>query len=93
VSFIRLSSRHNPSLLIVDVGNLKRGGPTATIPDIQWSDDLIWQSISQIEWHEYQVVLLGKRQKGDVSGIILTLRQVNKRYEKAIILMHDRYLL
>jgi hypothetical protein len=45
---------------------------------------MIWQWIDQVERHENRVVLLGKR---DVSEIILALRRVNKRYEKAVILM------
>ncbi|KIK79856.1 hypothetical protein PAXRUDRAFT_16099 [Paxillus rubicundulus Ve08.2h10] len=43
----------------------KRKAPSAAIPDVQWSDDLIWQLINQIERNENWVVLLGKRQKSD----------------------------
>ncbi|KIK73235.1 hypothetical protein PAXRUDRAFT_178957 [Paxillus rubicundulus Ve08.2h10] len=46
----------------------KRKAPSAAIPDVQWSDDMIWQLIDKIERNENRVVLLGKRQKSNVSG-------------------------
>ncbi|KIJ11216.1 hypothetical protein PAXINDRAFT_84771 [Paxillus involutus ATCC 200175] len=43
----------------------KRKAPSAAIPDVQWSDDMIWQLIDQMERNENQVVLLEKQQKSD----------------------------
>ncbi|KIK78283.1 hypothetical protein PAXRUDRAFT_164396, partial [Paxillus rubicundulus Ve08.2h10] len=39
--------------------------PLVTIPDVNWTDDMIWQLVEQIEWNKNWVVLLGKRKKGD----------------------------
>ncbi|KAG2072925.1 hypothetical protein BDR04DRAFT_1230188 [Suillus decipiens] len=36
-----------------------------TIPEIVWTDDLVWQLLAQIELSENRVVLLGKRKKGE----------------------------
>lgn len=38
-----------------------------TIPEIVWTDDLVWQLLAQIELSENRVVLLGRRKKGEVS--------------------------
>ncbi|KAF9232460.1 hypothetical protein BU15DRAFT_81226 [Melanogaster broomeanus] len=54
-----------PSESLIEMGNSKRKAPTATIPDIQWSNDMVWQLIDQIERNENRVVLLGKWQKGN----------------------------
>ncbi|KIK82230.1 hypothetical protein PAXRUDRAFT_14843 [Paxillus rubicundulus Ve08.2h10] len=43
----------------------KRKAPSAAILDVQWSDNMIWQLIDQIERNENWVVLLGKQQKSD----------------------------
>ncbi|KAG2357974.1 hypothetical protein BDR07DRAFT_1612175 [Suillus spraguei] len=36
-----------------------------TIPEIVWTDDLVWQLLVQIELSENRVVLLGKWKKGE----------------------------
>ncbi|KAG1728874.1 uncharacterized protein EDB91DRAFT_1060292 [Suillus paluster] len=36
-----------------------------TIPEIVWTDDLVWQLLVQIELSENRVMLLGKRKKGE----------------------------
>ncbi|KAG2065830.1 hypothetical protein BDR04DRAFT_956730, partial [Suillus decipiens] len=35
------------------------------IPEIVWTDDLVWQLLAQIELSENRVVLLGKQKKGE----------------------------
>ncbi|KAF8550720.1 hypothetical protein OG21DRAFT_1524944 [Imleria badia] len=37
----------------------KKKAPAAPIPDVQWSDNMIWQLINQIERNENWIVLLG----------------------------------
>ena len=50
---------------------VKKKAPAAPIPDVQWSNNMIWQLIDQIKRNENQIVLLGKQKKNDVSRRIL----------------------
>jgi hypothetical protein len=38
-----------------------------TIPEIVWTDNLVWQLLAQIELSDHRVVLLGKWKKGEVT--------------------------
>jgi hypothetical protein len=50
---------------------VKKKDSGVTIPEIVWTDDLVWQLLAQIELSENRVVLLGKRKKGEVSELKL----------------------
>jgi len=49
----------------------KKKDSSVTIPEIVWTDDLVWQLLVQIELSENRVVLLGKQKKGEVSELKL----------------------
>jgi hypothetical protein len=49
----------------------KKKDSSITIPEIVWTDDLVWQLLVQIELSENRVVLLDKRKKGEVSELKL----------------------
>jgi hypothetical protein len=50
---------------------VKKKDSSVTIPEIIWTDDLVWQLLAQIELSENRVMLLGKRKKGEVSELKL----------------------
>jgi hypothetical protein len=49
----------------------KKKDSSVTIPEIVWTDDLVWQLLAQIELSENRVMLLGKQKKGEVSELKL----------------------
>jgi len=49
----------------------KKRDSDVTIPEIVWTNNLVWQLLAQIELSENRVVLLGKRKKGEVSELKL----------------------
>ncbi|KAG1904297.1 uncharacterized protein F5891DRAFT_1275873 [Suillus fuscotomentosus] len=44
---------------------MRKKNTGVAIPEIEWTADVIWQLLTQIELSENRVVLLGKRKKGE----------------------------
>jgi hypothetical protein len=53
----------------------KKKDPAPAIPDVHWSDDMTWTLLSEVEKDANRLVLLGKREKKEVS-IYLQIQQL-----------------
>jgi hypothetical protein len=53
----------------------KKKDPAPPIPDVHWTDDMTWTLLSEVEKDSNRLVLLGKREKKEVSTIYLRIRQ------------------
>jgi len=49
----------------------KKKDPAPPIPDVHWTDDMTWTLLSEVEKDPNRLVLLGKREKKEVSTIYL----------------------
>jgi len=45
----------------------KKKDPAPPIPDVYWTDDMTWTLLSEVEKDSNRLVLLGKREKKEVS--------------------------
>ena len=58
--------------LIIPIVNTmrKKKDPAPPIPDVHWTDDMTWTLLSEVEKDSNRLVLLGKREKKEVSTIV-----------------------